>query len=347
MGSLLLRLAAICSIASSFEIPLRLEGLWRGVPSASVLGPFVNNLTFGISRSQNMDYLLGQDITYDVHDIPYDLTGYQHFYLEGSGPTAGRLWYCGALVVWIDRPETTPFDIFIAQPPRDDSSVTFCYDSKTYPQVAKYGPFPFETAPNCTGCSCANWTLSLLDNNTLSSTMTTAGNAKHLAVNLKRVGPAPKIDESAMPKHGGNGSFCNFTGVDSKPNGYPNGCPFSNSIQVTRAREHTEYDHCFVLNEFTGYQIEWTVEQKTQELNLRVSASDPASGNGYVAVGFRPLGRVRGDPRLIDMETGAQNNFGMRGADIVVGHATGFKNMYASEFTGPPSDANYLKLQVK
>jgi hypothetical protein len=63
-----------------------MEGLWRGLPEYSILGPWSNNLTFAISRADNGDYLLSNNF-----DGPDNSMGWQRFYLQSSGASAGQL----------------------------------------------------------------------------------------------------------------------------------------------------------------------------------------------------------------------------------------------------------------
>ena len=69
---------------------------------------------------------------------------------------------------------------------------------------------------------------------------------------------------------------------------------------------------------------------------MALSANTEAFGgsNAYVAIGFRPLS-LSNNSSFIAAGTGIPQEFGMRGADIVLGGAEGgIKTFYAAEYTG-------------
>ena len=76
--------------AGTFEMPKGFEGLWSGVPSYNILGPWNSNLSLSISKATNGDYLMQDIIDYDTTILP--ASGWQRFYIEGSGDTSGLLW---------------------------------------------------------------------------------------------------------------------------------------------------------------------------------------------------------------------------------------------------------------
>ena len=120
--------SAVCGLDAVFAFPSAFTGLWRGIPTENVLGPWTNMLSFHVSRASNGDYYMGDNrhllpmqcsgtcwricgLTGDniVYDVPstdtFNITtasGWQRFYVEGSGPTAGLLWYCGDIRHWFD-----------------------------------------------------------------------------------------------------------------------------------------------------------------------------------------------------------------------------------------------------
>eukprot|EP00658_Telonema_sp_P-2_P040437 TRINITY_DN28920_c0_g1_i4.p1 TRINITY_DN28920_c0_g1~~TRINITY_DN28920_c0_g1_i4.p1 ORF type:complete len:281 (-),score=54.16 TRINITY_DN28920_c0_g1_i4:312-1154(-) len=175
----------------------------------------------------------------------------------------------------------------------------------------------------------------------------------------KRQGKAPRI-ERAMPAH--SGTFCNFSTFDGHPNNFStpspqhSGCPFMRPLAPTTAARvpnpphpaaailardpAPEFEHCFQINDLMSYQLEWKLEQNS--VRIRISAK--IEKDGYVALGFRPMSRSR-DPSLVAVETGNENLFGMRGADMVIGHAAGAKVMYGSQFVGSPDPTGYLEIQ--
>ena len=86
--------------------------------------------------------LMIDNLIYDDHNI----TGWQRFYVEGSGDTEGSLWYCGLLENFSNSEEQTSH-LFKAQPISNDLSITFCLDSS----VGSNTMFPF--LPECEICA--------------------------------------------------------------------------------------------------------------------------------------------------------------------------------------------------
>ena len=81
---------------------------------------------------------------------------------------------------------------------------------------------------------------------------------------------------------------------------------------------------------------------------MALSANTEAFGgsNAYVAIGFRPLS-LSNNSSFIAAGTGIPQEFGMRGADIVLGGAEGgIKTFYAAEYTGPPIADNNNSLDI-
>jgi len=103
------------------------------------------------------------------------------------------------------------------------------------------------------------------------------------------------------------------------------------------------YSHCYSINLVTGYQLSWTLDSEKSLLHCSVSALAVDNAT-WVGVGFRPLGRKL-TPGLDLVGTGHKNNFGMEGADIVVGSLNlGVRTMYAQRYTGAPIPDNSLEL---
>jgi len=336
-----------------FRLPQGFEGLWRGVPAASILGPWNVNYTFGITRTENGDYLMDDNVLYIDNS-----TSWQRFYVSSSGPTRGVLWYCGTINKYSQAPETVPGQgqIFKADPNSvSNSSVTFCLDEPD-------GPFPVTAPENCKGCDCANWTFVLSqDGQQLHSELRMGAamghsHSIHLLVDLKRIGPPPPPDVTQMP------SWDNFTcdnapgGRDTRPVIFPTTrkrhhethsrrvCPHRHSGYPNPAKEEfgRAYDHCYILNHPLEYRLEWTYRSDDGMLDVRVSTKAPRS-RVYVAIGFRPLARWRGE-QADKLQTGFHDNFGMKGADIVLGDPSGVTTMFADKYTGPPIHDESLKI---
>lgn len=349
---------AVGSVAASgFALPAAFEGLWNGGPLFTVLGPFApSTYTFSISKSPAGDYLLENNIKYDGGD-----SGYQRFYLEGYGGTAGSLWYCGNLTHYFNGDGVTGDGRLngFKNVSQTATSVTFCLDTEN-PAVKTGYENPFQ--PQCASCDCANWTFAYnAETDRLTTQLSMSGSeghthSKHLWAELDRVGAAPVIVDADMPRHGDEfGCAFEEGGRDSGPvtdqdvvGPVPRssaGCPFLKWKQARDAERvaalmadadaSTEYSHCYVLNQQTDFRLEWTVDEAAEALHCRVSAP-AADENTYIAIGFRPASRMT-DPKYIEMETGHHMSFGMEGADIVVGSgAKGLRSLYAELYTGPP-----------
>lgn len=187
----------IAQAEESFILPKAFEGLWRGQASRNIIGPFTpNSFEFAISKAPNGDYLFEDNLLYD-----HAMIGYQRFYVEGTGPTAGTLWYCGALSNFSNAVEQTGTNSFkpLVFPLPTDSSVTFCLDSDSKETMGFYNPF----RKGCTSCDCSNWTLTHNpQDDTLALQVTMSGQevgSYHLSAELTRAGPAPVITDADMP----------------------------------------------------------------------------------------------------------------------------------------------------
>jgi hypothetical protein len=128
--------------------------------------------------------------------------------------------------------------------------------------------------------------------------------------------------------------------AETAPAGAAPPAPASRAAETASAGEEGEegpalpQTHCYVLNAYSGYRLEWRVLDGI----LQVDASAPvADQNHYVALGFRPQGRTTGGG-YESVGTGVATKFGMEGADIVVGHggAGVVQTYYANLYTGPP-----------
>lgn len=332
-----------------WSLPDHFEGLWAGTPEYNILGPWSRPVTFGIGRAHNGDYIMQNNLDYDESpSTPYfDTLGWQRFYIEGSGVERGQLWYCGLLANYSaggpDLAGAFRLNIFRAtsEPAAHDTSVTFCVHTN---DRSAGGPY----APHCEGCACGNWTLSLEADGTLVSSLLTGPSdphspSRHMLNRMRRVGPPPEAPHN-MPQHGDRFS-CDFGegGRDAVPVAraqHP--CPHVRGPPRPRpAPRRSAHAHCYHLNAATGYQLEWTVEGAM--MHVTVSHEADLADSPYIAIGFRPLGRLTADlPGLISLAdltaagSGHLFKFGMSGADIFVGHPGGFLTMYADTYTGPP-----------
>lgn len=292
-------LPKVCGELSSFTFPTSFEGFWAGRFEFAMLGPMSHFTAFSISKAPNGDYLMEQNIAYDDHE----LMGYQRFYVEGSGETAGELWYCGRLTNFSDGVENAGqvrLDGFKAQfTTISATSVTFCLDDN----ISKGLGNPFQK--DCSGCDCGNWTLQYdPTDDTLHSQVSMSGaeghtHSKHMWTTFKRIGPAPMITDADTAPHGSDFA-CDFSdgGRDAGPVKRGGGCPFlmksvdksgksgpteaqkilvelgSQEKPPTRTGPSTtviasssgKYEHCYNINQATG---------KTRCLLLRVITMVP------------------------------------------------------------------------
>eukprot|EP01038_Epipyxis_sp_PR26KG_P005553 gene5553-7674_t len=363
---LILALLIVLDKSLSFEFPKMFPGLWMGKPIYNILGPFANNYLFSISNPTSIygDYLIENNLFYENNAI----MGYQRFYVEGGkGPSgadsAGELWYCGSLSNYSNVVEQTGSgrlnDFFLVE--TTDLSATFCVNSSNSQTMDYVNPFK----KGCMACDCGNWTLSYNPNSdTLTSMLQMSGgdnedHSKHLYAELKRIGPARTVDDSYMPGHGSNFS-CDFSenGRDSVPvDRSMSGCPLfkplnSASNKLTSIKDEsntyhvksvTEYAHCYMINKYTGFQVEWTLNDDAQSINLAISMPY-TNDDEYIAIGFRPLSRAY-NQKYWYVGTGHHFNFAMQGADIVTGSLNGgIRTYYADKYTGAPVLDNSLKV---
>jgi len=355
---------------NEFLLPKSFIGMWEGTPEFSVFGPFSSSeYTFSISQSETGSYLMENNIVYDGISM-----GYQRFYVDNND--GGYLWYCGNLTNFADEPEITGSSRKngfkpVVLPDETDSNVTFCLDSDKIAVMGRGNSNPFKDG--CAGCDCANWTISYDSiSDLLFSELSMAG-SQHLKVALQRAGdPAQMTDD--FPDR----LICDFSdgGRDSVPVVMGNSnvvqCPFmkhrgtgtetlsktesksmnrsvstdkteSLSIPVTKS----EYDHCYRINKLTDFQLQWTLDTMAEELRVSVSASAEIFGDSsYIAVGFRPMSRYN-DAELTAEGTGRHMDFGMEGADIVLGSWQGVSRLYAAVYYGAPVPDTSLDISAE
>lgn len=333
-------------VNEKFVLPQAYLGTWTGRPNTSVVGPFLHYL-FSISQSQNGDYLLDVNLVLDSHEV----TGYQRFYIQGSGAQVGTMRYCGSISNFSSFTEETSH-VLVAQsfPTKEDTIVTFCINNTE----GSDGLDAFPTG--CTACSCMNWTMAFNPTSQKLTFMNTVSDSTHLAVDLTRVGDPPAVLEYDLP------DTCNFTegGKDSGPvdrlwmqNIIVGLCPHmslkaavnkKNEYPMLRTAGSTTYDHCYKINDAVDYRLQWNLSSEANAISIEISA--PASDEyTWVALGFRPMSRFS-STQLDEVGTGRHKNFGMQGADIVVGSATGgVRTMYAYEFIGEPHPDSSLTIR--
>lgn len=359
-----------------FALPETFLGLWEGVPSFSMLGPWTQQhpFQFSISQTTFLDYVFENQLNFEGVDM-----GWQRFYVAANddsatdnGILAGDLHYCG----WLNE-FTATSELTGANPPRynrfnlesqTESSVTFCYDSDDIGafemdinRFVHLNMNPFMSG--CSRCDCANWTITRNEEtDTLTSFLQMSGgeghtHSYHLLVELTRAGPPPVHNESLV-----YGSGCDFTGKDAQPvepvdeddlveaKRFSGGCPFLSQrlkAQITstetKANLQDPVQHCYVINKASDFHLSWTLDETLSALKLTISA--PAeSDSTWVAIGFRPKGRSY-DESYTEKLSSKHTNFGMQGADIVAGSVSnGVRTLFAELFTGPPITSADLEI---
>lgn len=356
-----------------FVLPSKFLGLWQGQPEVSVLGPWQNNMTFGISQDPvSGDYMMQDGLVWDGQAS----IGWQRFYVSA---TSGLLGYCGWLQNYTGGLELAGahrLDMFQAQDPDtfldvDRTQVTYCINSSSDAGATLQSVV---LPPDCVDCECANWTFSLTDDDHLNFFLQMAGaenhtHSKHIKVQLVRVGDAPAVNLT-MPDF--DNFACDFDTRDNQPvvfpdgepgllpNGHPplsagssgGGCPYlrkrPTGIDAVApplpASGVSEYEYCYEINAEVGYRLEWTLSDDQEQLHVAMSFPTEDE-SAYVSLGFRPAARNDNlGPYLKAQGFGKQNNFGMRSADIVVGHLNGVDNYYANLYTGPPDADDALTI---
>lgn len=328
-----------CGASSTFHLPSGFEGLWEGVPFASVAGPWSQPFRFSISRTPLGDYVFEDNLRVDTSMPAY--RSWQRTYIIGSGPDAGLMLHCPG-----PRDPALQRQAMMQVHHVDASSVTFCL-TKWDGYVEDEHPFPFKTLGCYSeghGCECFNWTMRIdVSHTELEYRARMAGSPRHthsmhLFVDLRRVGEAPAIDMK-MPGEEGRSFTCDYAGRDGQLVNF-NACPFTSVPEhaapaMPEAVRGGGYSHCYVLNKMVGVILEWELDEAQALLRVQASAPAPFGDASYIALGFRPWGAASG-VKARSMGTGREHRFGMRGADIVLGHAGGLETMYAEEFTGPP-----------
>jgi hypothetical protein len=367
-----------CSVA--INVPSSFLGLWVSTPEYSVFGPFSEpTYVVSIGKSPEGDYLIENNFIYENND---QNMGWQRFYIEGSEDNEGVLWYCGSLhnySAFVENTGTKAFKVNTS----DATSLSMCLDSDSVTVMGEDDVNPFKY--QCSHCDCASWTMTYNETTQqLSSTISMAG-SNHLKAVLTRVGDALPIEAGYMPAHGADFSCdFSENGRDAVPIDFgeaaphpiklsasSRGCPHLRTVAKTDAKRKLLSDavanlkkpnsavdalppvsqtksakrleYCYSLNRYSGYNVAWSLDVVKQLLHVSVSA--PAANNQtWVAIGFRPLSRTY-DNAMNDYNTGNHNNFGMAGADIVVGSiAGGIRQVYAAVYTGEPTPDESLTI---
>jgi len=152
-------------------------------------------------------------------------------------------------------------------------------------------------------------------------------------------------EKLSFPGEGDNRFDCDYHSRDEHQTPLAS-CPFALQYkqppqQIMATPISSSFQHCYMLDQATELLIEWNM--LPQSLHIKISARAPFDDMSYVAIGFRPLG---GSSSLgaRDLGTGREQRFGMRGADIVLGHDGGAHQYYADSYSGAPQPDDSLQV---
>jgi len=331
------------------SLPDGFEGVWQGIPYASVIGPWSHNFTFSIAKNVEGDYLFEANLPFDASPDDWRFWSWQRSYLKSSGENQGSLLHCpGPRSPRMER-------VAMMQAHRiNDKQLTFCL--KKWPgYVDLEHPFPFlslscYTDGDLPGCGCFNWTLRL-DGSRLDYEVSMGASpgdlhSKHMRVALERLPDSPAREDLAFPGEGTASFDCDYHSRDEHQTPLAS-CPFALQYQMpipkTLGRQ-SSFQHCYVLDQRTDLSIEWFLN--LQSLHVKISATALYGSKSYVAIGFRPLGGAS-TALARELGTGREQRFGMRGADIVLGHAEGVSRFYASSYSGAPEPDESLEISAE
>jgi len=332
-----------------YSLPAALEGTWEGVPHVSVAGPWSQPFRFSVSKTRLGDYLFEDNLRLDTDSPNY--RSWQRTYFSRE---SGRLLHCPG-------PRNHALQIqsmmkLLGRSKLDDRHVTFCLE-KWDGYVDLEHPFPFKTL-DCyseaqgMGCACFNWTMVVgASGETMHYEASFAAapgfpRSRHMVIDFRRIGGPPSVDLE-MPGEDGRNFTCDYGGRDGhlvNRSGCPFMYPFPGEVPpVALPPTNGAYPNCYMLNKEVGLVLEWSTDSSSSQLHAQVSAWAPFGDDTYIALGFRPLGGASSELAR-SLGTGREQRFGMRGADIVLGHQGGVRNLFANLYTGPPEDDDSLDI---
>merc|ERR1712137_163436 len=158
-------LVVLASVCVAF--PTAMEGYWQGEPEFTPLGPWNTMFNFTILpvEGTNNQWLLSDHFADDGTLIPG--TDQQWWAVDGEGMT-----YCGAVYNFFHVPGTVNQNF--TENSSSDNHIQWCRD----------------------GCGELEWTLKLIDENTLSSHFYYANPVNHLNVTFTRVNSYKNLAKS-------------------------------------------------------------------------------------------------------------------------------------------------------
>eukprot|EP00039_Didymoeca_costata_P009656 m.128205 g.128205 ORF g.128205 m.128205 type:complete len:436 (+) comp14559_c0_seq2:150-1457(+) len=311
-------------------------GLWSGPISASIMGPYNNNLTWEVKAWSEHDGL----------SISVDFEGFiqgsrQEFWLAQTNPSATWPYklpmylYCGDLRRFFSSDDSVRGTVMAPMSLQQESSSTklvLCHNDYK----------PNSTLPLKTDCASLQKNIELIDKDTLKVTATLPSPAVHLIVVMHRMEPL----ETTTTRHRRQQPPTKFPvpcqALNPKNEDTPNKisstkqeksltspkCPFLQQKDVTQLQQQQrsrvlDKGECYVLNAVNDFRVEINMISKTI-LEVAISAKVPA--NGWLAIGFFPQAPL------------------MAGADVVLGYQNCIQTLYANESFGAPSFNDKLKI---
>lgn len=309
------------------QLPPTFLGAWAGVPTVSTLGPWDQALQFNIDPFSGGGWLMSDTMNSSSDTIPYSV---QRFYVNESTYV---LTYCGALRNFFSTNQSENATVAVWLLPQlaswTDKSLSWCLSNG--------------------GCSALQWTLTLVDADTLLVSVVLSDPVQHLLVTLTRTATehtaaaAYGASAGAMPSpepHACVYGPLSFDAAARLPAGHPAVpgaslkamCPYQRRQPVSPAPavvSDPPASFCYVLNSALGYRLSWVNNAAAGTVSITISA--PLPPNSWISLGFQD-----------------QRNFPfMQGADIVLGYAGSpgcVRTMFANAAVGTPVDDSTLTI---
>lgn len=241
-------------------VPTALMGAWSGNITTSVLGPqqgamaTINSVVVSSAGADGSIYIR-------------QLGGLQLFRVQG-----GLMQYCFMYDVPA-RAEEAPFAVAESDDPNE---LKLCWRGPRLPSHSE----------NCSGCSCAQWSLKV-SGDTLQSTMLMSPPVVHLSMGLVRSGPPPTAEEV---RANWNCRFDNYSGppVDPMPPP-PVQCPLRRLHQPKAVSQHLgQLKQCGRFNDRVDARLEYEASKlPCMPCDVAFSFSMDTSSSNYIAMGFK------------------------------------------------------------
>ena len=291
------------------DLPSGMVGYWVGFPSTSPIGPWGNNpFNFTILPLQNStsQWLMSDYFSAAGEYVPGSV---QQFWVqEGVGVD-----YCGVVYEFFGPPG--PIDVNFTQSSMTSTQISWCEVNS--------------------GCA-SEWTITLLDENTLNSHLYLDNPVVHVNVTFKR-SQTPKnavTFVNVLPPP------CNVSVTLPSKNSSRSGCPHAEALR--RSKDFivphpptlrspvpyalmSSYQFCYILNPAVEFALAWNINRISKTLEIALSLPTTTPTTTYLGFGFEP-------------EFPA-----MEGADVVMGYTFNgnspcVRSMYVPYYVGPPVD---------